>query len=101
MKSAVDPMLEFDRPVGSRYPDSVLLFTDGAHKPASERARAGFCVPSINYRFGIRLFIFARFCLLSSTQSSVQGSSRVDFSVPRISLSEISILFSALLCLVA
>ena len=48
----------FDELVHARYPGSVILFSDGARDPVSERVGAGFCVLASGYRFGVRLSDF-------------------------------------------
>ena len=58
VRGSLDPMLEFDRLTRARYPDSVLLFSDRARDPTSERVEVCFFVPSTGYRFGVRLSDF-------------------------------------------
>ena len=58
VKGSLEPVLEFDRLAGTRYSDSVLLFSDGACDTISERVGAGFSVLYTDYRFGVRLSDF-------------------------------------------
>ena len=44
VKGSVEPSAMFDELVHSRYPGSVILFSDGARDPANERVGAGFYV---------------------------------------------------------
>ena len=55
VRVAMEPALEFASLVDARYPDSVSVFTDASRDDSSEGVGVGFCIPSLGYRFGIRL----------------------------------------------
>ena len=58
MKGAVEPALEFDSLIDARYPDSVRVFADASRDDSSEGLGVGFCFPSLDSRFGMRLVGF-------------------------------------------
>ena len=57
-KEAPDSTFEFERMKLDEFPNFVLIFTDGSSHAKRLRTGAGFHVPSLEYRFGIRLSCF-------------------------------------------
>ena len=79
VRGAVDPDLEFEGLVAARYPDSVRVFADESRDDSLEVVSVGFCVPSIGYRFGIRLVGFTS--VLSAELYSIFCASKYIFRI--------------------